>query len=281
VKPINVMVNGGGNMAKVVSEHIITDKRFELVPYALVGDDYPEEQFSIAGKKINAIFPNKAAESMKSLKPLYDMSSNGSVVCIDYTHPDAVIPNAKLYASNGLPVVFGTTGGNRGELMEILGKSSAPSVVAPNMAAEIVAFQAMLEFAAKSFPGLFDGFSLKICESHQKGKADTSGTAKAAVKSFNALGIKFLVDDIVKMRDPMLQVAYLGVPARYLGGHGWHQYELVSSDGTVKLGFEHNINGRDPYAKGSLRAVIFLNKMFQKGTSGVYSMIDVISAPEE
>jgi len=82
------------------------------------------------------------------------------------------------------------------------------------------------------------------------------------------------------MRDPMVQAAYLGVPRHYLDGHGWHHYELKSPDGTIKLGFEHNINGRDPYAKGTIRAIIFLNEMIQNGASGVYSMIDVISAPE-
>jgi len=280
VNQINVMVNGGGNMAKIAIGHILKDKRFDLVPYTLVGKTYPEEQFSIAGKKIKAIFPAEAAENMKSLKSLYDKYFNGSVICVDYTHPDAVIPNAKLYANNGISVVFGTTGGNREELINILGKSSAPSVVAPNMAAEIVAFQAMLEYAAQTFPGLFAGFSLIIRESHQKDKADTSGTAKAAVKSFNALGVNCSVNDIVKMRDPMVQAAYLGVPRHYLDGHGWHHYELKSPDGTIKLGFEHNINGRDPYAKGTIRAIIFLNEMIQKGASGVYSMIDVISAPE-
>ena len=68
--------------------------------------------------------------------------------------------------------------------------SSIPAVIAPNMAKQIVGFQAMMEFAAKEFPNLFKGYSLEIIESHQKGKADTSGTARAMVGCFNQLGVQ-------------------------------------------------------------------------------------------
>jgi len=52
----------------------------------------------------------------------------------------------------------------------------------------VVAFQAMLEFMADSFPGAFSGYKLDVTESHQRTKVDTSGTAKDVVKSFAKLG---------------------------------------------------------------------------------------------
>ena len=40
MKKINVMVNGlPGNMAAGVAEHVLSDERFELVPYSLTGPE--------------------------------------------------------------------------------------------------------------------------------------------------------------------------------------------------------------------------------------------------
>ena len=53
---------------------------------------------------------------------------------------------------------------------------------------QVVAFQAMMEYMAEAFPGAFSGYKLGVRESHQRAKADTSGTAKAIVNSFSKLG---------------------------------------------------------------------------------------------
>ena len=49
----------------------------------------------------------------------------------------------------------------------------------------------MFEFASKNFKNSFKDYTMQIIESHQKGKIDTSGTAKKMVEYFNELGIKF------------------------------------------------------------------------------------------
>ncbi len=53
---------------------------------------------------------------------------------------------------------------------------------------QVVAFQAAMEILAENFPGAFSGYKLEVTESHQRQKADTSGTAKAIVGSFAKLG---------------------------------------------------------------------------------------------
>jgi 4-hydroxy-tetrahydrodipicolinate reductase len=152
-----------------------------------------------------------------------------------------------------------------------------PAVIAPNMAKQIVGFQAMLEYAAENFPGLFDGYTLQVRESHQKGKADTSGTARAVVRCFNALGIRFPESEIRMERDPETQQKEWGIPEEYLGGHGWHTYTLLSEDGTVKFAFTHNVNGRDVYARGTLDAVSYLSRKTAEGVRArVFTMIDVL-----
>jgi len=196
---------------------------------------------------------------------------------VDYSHPSAVNANAEFYCKHALPFVMGTTGGDRSRLDDMVSASSIAAVIAPNMAKQIVGFQAMMEYAAQHFPGLFDGYSLEIRESHQKGKADTSGTAKAMVTYFNRLGCDFSADQILKERDPEIQAKQWGIPEQHLKGHAWHTYTLLSDDGTVKFSFTHNVNGRDIYVRGAMDAVIFLAGKLKQGIRGkIFSMIDVL-----
>ena len=172
---------------------------------------------------------------------------------------------------------MGTTGGDRQKLVETVTSSSISAVIAPNMAKQIVGFQAMMEYAANTFPALFEGYTLEIKESHQHGKADTSGTAKAMVAYFNQLGIPFSEDQIVKIRDPEIQQTHWGIEEEYLSGHGWHTYTLVSEDRTVRFEFTHNVNGREIYGRGTLDALLYLSEKVEAGVSGqVFTMIDVL-----
>ncbi len=78
-------------------------------------------------------------------------------------------------------------------------------------------------------------------------------------------------------RDPERQKKIWGVPEQYLGGHGYHTYELLSPDKTTKLVFTHNVNGRNIYVDGTLDAVVFLDKKLREGSKGeIFSMIDVL-----
>ncbi len=196
---------------------------------------------------------------------------------MDFTHPNAVNENAQFYCENHIPFVMGTTGGRRDHLCRTVENSDICAVIAPNMAKQIVGFQAMMEYAAENFPGLFEGYELTIEESHQQKKVDTSGTARAMVKYFSQMGVDFKEEDIIRIRDPEEQKGRLGVAKQYLSGHGWHTYTLVSPDRTVTFRFTHNVNGREIYVQGTFDAVIFLaekNKQAKRGK--VYSMIDVL-----
>lgn len=269
---IKVMVNGlPGNMASLLTAKILKDERFELVLRSLTGPWIKGDKVEIDGREIELISPDE-----RHVIPLLK-DEHGQFISVDFTQPSAANANAHLYCLYDLPFVMGTTGGDRQQLNETVKASSIAAVIAPNMAKQIVGFQAMMEYAAVTFPGLFAGHSLEITESHQQAKSDTSGTAKAVVKCFNGLGIQFTEDQIVKERDPRVQRSWVGVPAQYLNGHGWHTYTLVSPDETVKLEFVHNVNGRDVYVVGALEAVLFLAKRVSAGAKGqVFSMIDVL-----
>lgn len=270
---IKVMVNGiPGNMAVNVARHVIADERFALVPCSLTGPEIQAAEHKLETLSIRLLKPEIRAQVIEEI-----VQAEGPFSSVDYTHPSAVNANAKFYCQYQLPFVMGTTGGDRSQLEATVQASSIAAVIAPNMAKQIVGFQAMMEFAAQNFQGLFEGYSLEIRESHQLGKADTSGTAKAMVRYFNQMGLRFGEDQIAKERDPKIQATQWGVPQNYLAGHGWHTYTLNSADKTVCFEFTHNVNGRDVYARGTLDAIQYLNARVNEGAAGiVYTMIDVL-----
>jgi len=273
MNPIKVMVNGiPGNMAQVVAKYVLSDHKFELIPYSLTGPEITISEHEIGASVVQLISPEQREKKISEVLEKYT-----SFISIDYTHPTAVNHNAEFYCKSVLPFVMGTTGGDRKLVEDMVNSSSIAAVIAPNMAKQIVGFQAMMEYASNTFPDLFKGYSLSIKESHQKGKADTSGTAKAMTGYFNALGTPYSEDDIIKERNPETQKTVWGIPEKYLTGHGWHTYSLVSNDQTVRFEFTHNVNGRDVYVQGTLDAVLYLSNKIEEGAAGkVFTMVDVL-----
>ena len=277
---INVMVSGlPGNMATKAAEHVLKQEDMELLPIALAGKRCKIGDTVKIGTLEVVLY--RLAQHEKALTLARNMYEK--FVIVDYTHPNAVNDNASFYCDNGIPFVMGTTGGDRALLVDTVNKSDVVAVIAPNMAKQIVAFQAMMEYAAETFPKVFKGYHLEIKESHQAGKADTSGTAKAMAGYFNKLGIPFTKDQIAMERDPVEQQLRWKVPLNHISGHGWHTYTLESKDGTVFFQFTHNVNGRDIYGQGTLDAIRFLNQVVNstapapKGQGVMFDMIDVLS----
>jgi 4-hydroxy-tetrahydrodipicolinate reductase len=268
-----VMINGlPGNVSTTVAQHVLNDERFELINHSLTGPEINYPSVEIYSVTVYLIKPENREQVIQEIK-----KAEGDFISVDYTHPSAVNDNAEFYCKHKLPFVMGTTGGDRSLLEKTVMQSDISAVIAPNMAKQIVGFQAMMEYAADIFPGVFAGYEIELKESHQKGKADTSGTAKAMVGYFKRLGIDFSAENIQKIRDPEVQRAVLGVPEAYLDGHGWHTYRLTSPDKTVRFEFTHNVNGREIYAQGTLDAVEFLAQKIDQNVKGkAFSMIDVL-----
>ena len=206
------------------------------------------------------------------------VGSKGRVIAIDYTHPSAVNSNGEWYVKQRLPFVMGTTGGDREALEKVVMDGKLAAVIAPNMGKQIVAMQAALEMLAKQYPLAFSGYSLTMTESHQKTKADTSGTAKAVVGSLLTLsGDDFDVEsDINMLRDDESSMAF-GVKEDALNGHAFHTYTLTSGDGSVEFELKHNVSGRRIYAEGTADAVMYLSRILESGGENkIYTMINVL-----
>ena len=268
---IQVMVNGiPGNMGNIIAKTCM-ERGLDVIPYSLTGEIIPENEAKVEDLSIALLKPSNREGKIKSILEKYP-----NVIAIDFTHPTAVNENAEFYVKYNIPFVMGTTGGDRIALTELVKKANHPSVIAPNMAKQIVAFQVMIEFLANEFPGVFDGYTLSVVESHQKTKADTSGTAKAVVASFQKMGLDFSVDAIEKVRTESEQMNRMHVPEAYLSGHAFHTYALDSKDKTVHFEFQHNVCGRKIYAEGTVDAVQFLAEQIGKGNKKPFDMMDVL-----
>jgi 4-hydroxy-tetrahydrodipicolinate reductase len=229
-----------GKMATLVTERIIREKEFGYWIMSLTGENQPK-QVSIGENKCFSLrSPQEHEEILSQLDPK-------DTIIVDYTQPEAVNRNVELYYKYGLNFVMGTTGGDRKALEERVKNSDICAVIAPNMAAPIVALQGFWEGFANDNPNAFKGYLLEIEESHQATKKDPSGTAFAFSKSFAKLGIagmpydskdadaikaispKPLVDlfgnSFKMIRNPEEQKR-IGVPYQFLSGHGWHKYTI-------------------------------------------------------
>lgn len=270
-----LMINGlPGNVATTLAKAALKDPRFDVVPASLTGQEIQEDAASVEGTLFTLVKPDTREDEIKAIQSEYP-----GFIAVDYTHPTAVNTNARFYVKHRIPFVMGTTGGDRKALEETVKKARVPAVIAPNMAKPIVGLQAMMAYAAEAFPGLFKGYTLRVKESHQKAKADTSGTARAMVGYFNRMGCEFGVEEIRQIRDPEVQEKEWGIPRAHLGGHGWHTYTLTAPDGSALLEFRHNINGRDIYAAGTFDAVLFLKEKLADpaNTTLFFTMIDVLN----
>lgn len=277
-KRIKVAMSGlPGKVAYPIAEAVAASSDMKLLSYAFTGSGLGNQEISVGGQSVRLIEPDERVMLLSH----FDFYETPDIV-IDFTAPEAVEKNVEFFAANQFPFVMGTTFGGFKHLPEYVRDRVAQTlinaVVAPNMAKDVVLVQAMFEWAAQNFPGALKGFIADPTESHQKTKADTSGTAKAIVDSLQILGAECSRDKIKKNRE---EAGYrsLKIPKEYWDGHGWHTYSLTKNDGNVFLEFTHNINGRQPYVDGTLDAVRFLHRKmdpFNRNVGNVFSMIDIL-----
>eukprot|EP01036_Dinobryon_divergens_P035284 gene35284-45690_t len=277
------MINGLPGAMAAETARVCLERGLTLIPYGFTGKDPPSKQFVVTtgsgfSKSIELIegpgVNSDADNMMERIKNEYP-----NCIIVDYTHPSAVLSNIRCYTGNACDFVMGTTGVELSKMKFEFEKGENFAVIAPNMAKQIVALQYALDQLSNRFPNAYGGYNLKVVESHQSSKADTSGTAKAIVSHITKLnGQDFGVDDIEKIRSPDSQIAF-GVPSDALGGHAFHTYTLTSSDGSVSFQLQHNVCGRRIYAEGTVDAVLFLDSIRKSSpVKRLYDMIDVLES---
>ncbi len=282
-RPIVIIAGLPGKMPTAAAEKILAAedswKNYLLSRNAFTGPEITDKTVTIGGAKIGLLQREKWPWFVEQ-----ERIGGWNVYVIDFSRSadlkkraESIRSNVEFYCTYKIPFVLGAVGGDLAEITELVKRSEICAVVAPNMCLQVVALQAMMKYGAETFPNAFKDFSLKVKESHQESKGqETSGTAKAMVGYFKALGA-ILEGGIEMVRDKYEQYK-MGVAKKYLDGHGWHSYILALGD-IMFFRIIHNINGREPYAEGAKQAFLFLREQMELGKKGeVFSMIDIAKA---
>lgn len=186
----------------------------------------------------------------------------GADVAIEFTAPDAAVPNALGCLAAGVPVVIGTTGwGARlPEVAEAAARHGGRVLWSPNFSLGVQLFLALAEEAARRMctgAGPEAGFDCHVVETHHAAKRDApSGTALAVAERLAAGGWPGV---------PVTSVRTGSVP-------GTHEILFDAPFEQIRL--VHEARDRRVFADGALAAARWLA---QPRMSGVYTMRDLLA----
>lgn len=194
-------------------------------------------------------------------------------VAIDFTTPEATLKNLKAVVKMGKGMVIGTTGMEKDQRAEIEEASRCiPIVFAPNMS---VGINLMIRLIREAAIVLGDDFDIEIIEAHHRFKKDApSGTAmKLAEVLAEAMG-KDLEKDGVFARKGMIgerKRGEIGIQTLRAGDIVGDHTVLFGGMGE-RLEITHRASGRETFARGAVKAAIWL----QGRSPGLYSMQHVL-----
>jgi 4-hydroxy-tetrahydrodipicolinate reductase len=147
---------------------------------------------------------------------------------IDFTSPEAVVPNVLRALDAGVPCVVGTTGADLGPVDAHAKQVGLPVFFAPNFALGAVLMMRLAAEAARYLP------RVEIVEAHNEAKRDApSGTARATA-------------DLLGNDVPIHSIRLPGLVA--------HQEVLLGGEGQL-LTIRHDAFTRDAYVPGVLLAL--------------------------
>jgi 4-hydroxy-tetrahydrodipicolinate reductase len=129
--------------------------------------------FGVRGKVGSLLVPSLAAAGHEVVDAATE-GVEGSDAAVDFTRPDAVLPNAERPLSARVPMVIGTSGFDLDAVDASARAAGVACFHAPNFSQGAVLMMRFAEAAAKAFP------RAEIVELHDEAKRDApSGTAKA------------------------------------------------------------------------------------------------------
>jgi 4-hydroxy-tetrahydrodipicolinate reductase len=194
-----------------------------------------------------------------------------SDIAIEFSHADAALPNAAVYARYGLSAVSGTTGwfGKLEELRKILEGSKLGYMYGSNFSVGAHLFFALVA-AASELANSCPEYDMLGWEIHHKRKKDSpSGTALTLAKIItakNSRKTKVVTDRLDRAPAPD-ELHFASVR----GGEvpGVHTVLLDSAFDTIEL--THSARSRGGFALGAVRAAEWL-----AGKQGIFEVNDFI-----
>jgi 4-hydroxy-tetrahydrodipicolinate reductase len=196
-----------------------------------------------------------------------------SDVVIDFSAPESLEHHAALAYQHGRALVVGTTGLTDAHMAALeTAAKKAPVLHAPNTSLGVTLLLSLVEQVAAR---LNDEYDIEIFESHHRHKIDApSGTALA-------LGHAAATGRGVKLDDALVPARFGQIGARAAGQIGMSVFRGgdVVGEHTVtfagigeRLELTHKASDRSLFAKGAVRAALFLSDK----PAGMYSMRDVL-----
>jgi 4-hydroxy-tetrahydrodipicolinate reductase len=173
-------------------------------------------------------------------------SEEGADAMVDFTAPDAIVPNVLRALGAGVPCVVGTTGWDVAEVNEAARAAGLPVFHAPNFAIGAVL---MMRFAVEASRHLE---AAEIVELHHATKVDApSGTAKATAAA--------MAGDV-----PIHSVRLPGLVA--------HQEVILGGPGQT-LSIRHDTTSREAFCPGVLLALSKLGELPPGVTVGLDALL--------
>lgn len=194
-------------------------------------------------------------------------------VIIDFTHTTSTLEHLRLASSRGKAMVIGTTGFKKEEIEEI-GRLTRdiPCVMAPNMS---VGVNLLLKILKDIAIVLGDEYDIEIIEAHHRLKKDApSGTAMKMAQVIASALNRNLDDVAVYARKGMIgerTKKEIGIQTIRAGDIVGEHTVLFGGMGE-RLEITHKASSRDTFARGALRAAIWVHKK----AAGLYDMQDVL-----
>ena len=199
--------------------------------------------------------------------------ARGDAVAVDFSSPEATLPNLEIAAKAGMPIVVGTTGLSAADRAraEALA-ASMPTLMAPNMSLGV---NVLLSLVKDAVTRIGDGFDCEVVEIHHNKKKDApSGTALALAETAARARSLDPEKALVLTREGLVGERTgdeIGVVALRGGDNvGEHTVMLVGTGERIEL--THRASSRDCLASGAVKAAAWLDGK----PAGLYSMRDVI-----
>jgi 4-hydroxy-tetrahydrodipicolinate reductase len=198
---------------------------------------------------------------------------SGSNVAIDFTGAAVTLSNLDKYKKAGIPLVIGSTGFGKDEIVEIedLAKS-IPVVFAPNMSLGVNLTFKILEMVTNAIGKDFD---IEIIEAHHRMKKDApSGTAMKMAEIIADTLKRDLEKNAVYCRRGLIgerSDKEIGIQT-IRGGDIVGEHTAMFCGAGERIEITHKASSRDTFAKGAVTAAKWLNGR----EAGLYSMFDVL-----
>jgi 4-hydroxy-tetrahydrodipicolinate reductase len=243
--------------------------KIAIIGYGKMGKMLEEKSTQKNIVVTSIIDPNEKNASFKSI----DAKSVAEAdVCIDFSHPEAVINNINALARLNKNVVVGTTGwyDNLNYVRETVEKSNIGFIYAGNFSIGMNLFYRIIEYSSKLF-NKFDDYDAAGYEIHHNKKADCpSGTAKQIVD--------IMVQNISRKTKPLFESPEDMINSTDLHfssvrcGHipGTHKILFDSLPDTIEL--SHIARNREGFTDGALLAAEWID-----GKKGFFTLNDFIN----